>query len=119
MEKTFEFIKESYGNVGEYLVAIGFTHQHQQRLREALMVDAHRGSDSDREGSGGEEEEEENDDEVEEQKAKEDNGDEYEGWTAGRAPGSDILRRSGKPLLKDNIVRTPQGNLASAKSSTF
>lgn len=48
MEQTLEFIKNTYGNIRNYLVTIGFTQQHQDRLRETLTKMSSRGEETER-----------------------------------------------------------------------
>lgn len=115
MEKTFEYIKESYGDVRGYLVAIGFTHEHQRQLREALMVDP----ESDEEYSDGDTN---NEDEIEQKRGYDKIERGGQAWTAGRAPsGSEISRLPTKQRRenKDAVLRSPKRSLDSSRSSTL
>ena len=113
MEKTFEYIKESYGDVRGYLVAIGFTHEYQHQLREALMVDPV----SDEEYSDGDTS---NNNEIE-QKRGYDKIERGQAWTSGRAPsGSEISRLPTKQRRTNrDAVRAPKRSLDSSRSSTL
>lgn len=116
MEKTFEYIKESYGDVRGYLVAIGFTHEYQHQLREALMVDPV----SDEEYSDGDTSNN-NDDEIEQKRGYDKIERGGQAWTSGRAPsGSEISRLPTKQRRTNrDAVRAPKRSLDSSRSSTL
>jgi hypothetical protein len=106
MEETFAYIKESYGDIRGYLVAIGFTDQHQRQLREALLVDPQSYSDT-----NGADNEEEID-----QKRGYDKPKHQQQQKKGRRA---IARSPKQPKGADDSVRAPLRHLDSAKSSTL